>query len=213
MRRTNNLSFSHIITPAKFDTPVKCTTESTGRAGGSRSALKNRLMSANATCSACGLQLRPDAGFSNSAFLIRDSLSCQEHVKEVRKEAKQRKAERVVVNLTELGRKWFDRQRTKVDRLKEHEQRQNLKASLMEADPHCVHCGCKLGDGDSGHRAACLVIDRLSCLVHVRIVRDYAFADSERAIIEESVSPADQAEMDAQAFWAEVASTREAVHQ
>ena len=138
---------------------------------------KQRLMAFDPSCSRCRKRLTLIPCVDNSANLVNDALCCPGCVKHVQAAARTHIGE-TTVTLTTKGR-------AHANRFKVERDRDRLKASLMETAPFCAHCERQLiarpGQEDSAH----LVIDRLACGEHVKIVRAYAYLDQQEATLDE----------------------------
>jgi hypothetical protein len=98
-----------------------------------------------------------------------------------------------MIHKTELDKlpknvhQYYLRKIAQVDRFREENRRRKLKRDLLQTAPVCGHCGIMLTDRDGKPNFAHLVIDRLACGEHVKIVRAYAYLESPDSIVVEAV--------------------------
>ena len=135
---------------------------------------KQRLMGFDPTCSHCEMVLTLDPLRPNSAHLVEDSLSCPGCVNAVRKNARKPIGD-VRINLTAKGAAYA----AKPNRFKVKNDRKKLRSKLLASGQGCSHCGRELSEVPEMVDSAHLIVDRLACPDHVKIVRAYVFIDQQ----------------------------------
>ena len=136
---------------------------------------KQRLMAFDPTCSHCDTPLTLEPHRSDSCHLVEDSLSCPGCVDTVRQISKSLGGVRV--DLTPAGAAYAKRQ----SRFKVKNDRKKLKLALLADGNGCDHCGRELTAVPDRDDSAHLIVDRLACLDHIKIVRAYSQLDQQEA--------------------------------
>ena len=135
---------------------------------------KQRLMGFDPTCSHCEMVLTLDPHRLNSANLVEDSLSCPGCVGDVRRASRSSFGD-IRIDLTPKGAAYA----AKPNRFKVKNDRKKLKLHLLASGQGCSHCGRELSEVPEMNDSAHLIVDRLACPDHVKIVRAYVFIDQQ----------------------------------